>query len=396
MGAATAQRAAPAATAPVTKEWAIYVFMKPDAALEAAAVADIAEMKAAAANDQVHLVVQLERVNDVERLSVEAGREVQIRPDRRVVEPRHSLRDFLRWASTAYPAKRRMLVLWGHSRGVGIDLAGPRAAADGIVVRPDGRATPDSVSGPPADGLKLSEMHQATDPLARVDILGFDACYMSSLEYACELAGRAGYLVAAQGYIRRSGWDYRSLLNALAAAPSASALELADCIVDQATALEGNTNLSRIDLGPIAQDGGIVAAFTRLVGALLRVIDDPIEARALRITLKQASYLQVRQFLDVRDLCYKLLDSFNGAVGEAAADVLAEYDRVVRSRAAGTALGVLNGLSIYCPLFTAELPIGNATADVDAVVDDAEYRRLAFVARTRWLTLCERLDEAAP
>src|SRR5688572_22679496 len=98
MGASTAQRQAPPAPAATTKEWAIYVFMKPDAALEAAAVADIEEMKRAAPNDQVHVVVQLERVNDVERLSIENGQEVQIRPDGRVYGPKESLRGFVEWA----------------------------------------------------------------------------------------------------------------------------------------------------------------------------------------------------------------------------------------------------------------------------------------------------------
>src|SRR3954463_7504627 len=126
MGAATARREAPAAQAPVTKEWAVYVFMKPDAALEAAAVADIEEMKRATSNDQVHVVVQLERVNDVERLSIEGGQETQIRPEGRVYAPKDSLFRFVEWANESYPASRRMLVIWGHSRGVGIDLTGPR------------------------------------------------------------------------------------------------------------------------------------------------------------------------------------------------------------------------------------------------------------------------------
>jgi hypothetical protein len=401
MGAATARREAPAAQAPVTKEWAVYVFMKPDAALEAAAVADIEEMKRATSNDQVHVVVQLERVNDVERLSIEGGQETQIRPEGRVYAPKDSLFRFVEWANESYPASRRMLVIWGHSRGVGIDLTGPRPGAEALGLRSSGRmARRSSPSGPPADGLKLSEVEHATKPLAkpgrgaRLDILGFDACYMSSLEYACELASQADYLVAAQGYMRRSGWDYRAVLNVLAGAKTASPLQLADCIVEQASTLEGNTNLSRIELSAIGPpESGIVGAFGRLVGALERVIEDPIEARALRIVLKQASYLQVRQFLDLRDLCHKLREGFDDPVGEAASAVLVEYERLVKSRATGTALGVLNGLSIYCPLFSAGPAIGDASPDVDAVVDRLEYGSLDFVKQTGWQLLCDRLDE---
>jgi hypothetical protein len=385
---------------PIHKDWAVYVFMKPDAALERAAAADIEEMKLAATSDRLHLVVQLERGNDIERLVVANGQDRLAESPKRQVAAPGSLRDFLDWAGHQYPGKRRMLILWGHSRGVGIDFAGPTVATEiASAFRNEVNRTQAPASGPPEGALRLPALQSALKPAQRddgkpFDVIGFDACYMGSLEYACELASETDYLVAAQGYIKRSGWDYRVVLDALSNDALPSPAEFAAHIVDHAAVLEGNTNLSRIDLTTLGPErgAGMVVAFRRLVAALTRVIDDPVEARALRIALKQTSYLQVRQFLDVRDLCYRLMDAFNEDVNAAAEEVLTAYDAVVRSRATGTALGVLNGLSIYCPLFQAEPSIGDATADVDAVVDHEEYGKLAFVKATGWQKLCELID----
>jgi hypothetical protein len=420
MGAPTPQRNTAAPT-PVTKGWAIYVFMKPDAALEAAAVADIEEMKRATPGDDVHVVVHFERANDVERLSIEAGREVLAKSEPRRPTAEDSVCQFLAWASQHYPATRRMLVIWGHSRGVGIDLAGPSAAPEAVGLSRADLTLRRSPSGPPRDALRIPALGKAIsskltesspdqrriDRKKPLDVLGFDACYMASLEYACELADEAEYLIAAEGYVKRSGWDYRGVLDSVRSVSPVAPDALAWTIVDHAAALEGNTALSRIALNGIdlksiraastaserAKVTGIVGAFYRLVNALTRVVADPIEARALRIALNRTSYLQVRQFLDVRDLCFRLADAFDGDIGAAAAAVLHEYDDMVDSRATGTALGVLNGLSIYCPLFRAEPPLGGASVDVDAIVDRDEYAQLAFVKFTGWLKLCDMLEQ---
>jgi Clostripain family len=419
MGAPTPQRST-TNPAPVKKGWAIYIFMKPDAALEAAAVADIEEMKRAVPGDDVHVIVQFERANDVERLSIEAGREVLAKSSPRRPTAEDNVGQFLAWASQQYPATRRMLVIWGHSRGVGIDLAGPSAAPEAVGLSRADLSLRRSPSGPPRDALRIPGLGRAisklvestSDPRASarkkpLDVLGFDACYMASLEYACELADEAEYVVAAQGYIKRSGWDYRGVLDSARDTGPIAPVDLASRIVEHAAALEGNTALSRIALNGIdlkairsastaserAKVTGIAGAFYRLVNALIRVVADPIEARALRIALRRTSYLQVRQFLDVRDLCYRLADAFDGDIGVAAEAVLVEYEAMVESRATGTALGVLNGLSIYCPLFHAEPPLGGASVDVDAIVDRDEYADLAFVKFTGWLKLCDMLEQ---
>jgi len=108
--------------------------------------------------------------------------------------------------------------------------------------------------------------------------------------------------------------------------------------------------------------------------------------------LKRTSYFQERQVLDLRDLCHRLRAGFDGAVREAADRVLAAYHDMVFSRAIGAALGRLNGVSIYCPLFRAQRPFGADMPDVDAVVMEAQYERLKFASGTGWFALCRQLQ----
>jgi hypothetical protein len=389
-------------------EWAVYIYMKPDQALEEFAERDILEMAAGVKGAAFPVVVQVDQERDVQRLSIASGQATPIEAStwkpvgtNRAVVASVGFADFLRWAGARYPAKRRFVVLWGHSRGVGIDLVGPTAEvidvpddAVGVSLRPSG--------APPADGLSFEELFnlaavfpsaaqripQKLEPVS-IDLLGLDSCYMSSAEFAHELSSRVGYLVAADGAVKRTGWNYRDVLGALSADPVITPAALAATIVEHVRHLDGDVSLARLDL---QNSPALAQAFAALVTALRDIIIDPDEAHALYIMLKRTSYFQVRQFLDLRDLCQRLRAGFDGAVREAADRVLAAYQDMVFSRATGAALGRLNGVSIYCPLFRAQPPFGSDTPDVDAVVMEAQYEQLKFASGTGWFALCRQLQ----
>ena len=409
MVAKRSEPSTPAPEPPGLPEWAVYIYMKPDQALEEFAERDIREMAAGVTGAAFPVAVQMDQERDVQRLSIAAGHATRIDAStwkqagtNRAIRASEGFADFLRWAGTRYPAKRRFVVLWGHSRGVGIDLVGPAAEvvdvpddAGGVFLRPSG--------APPADGLSFEELFnlaavfptaaqgialQSGEPVS-IDLLGLDSCYMSSAEFAHELTSRVGFLVAADGAVKRTGWNYRDVLGALSANPAMAPEALAATIVEHVARLDGDVSLARLDL---EKSPALAQAFAALVSALRDVIVDPDEAHALYIMLKRTSYFQVRQFLDLRDLCHRLRAGFDGAVREAADRVLAAYHDMVFSRAIGAALGRLNGVSIYCPLFRAQRPFGSDTPDVDAVVMEAEYERLKFATGTGWFALCRQLQ----
>ena len=150
---------------------------------------------------------------DVQRLSMVAGHgEARLdagtsgsrpaRPDANPRVPSERLRAISSaWAEHhATRRRRRFVVLWGHSRGVGIDLVGPVGGCRIDV--PDGRSAASFArsrpSGPPAGWHSASsDLLNLGTPCVRlgghrespcnresttsIDLLGLDSCYMSSV-----------------------------------------------------------------------------------------------------------------------------------------------------------------------------------------------------------------------
>lgn len=113
---------------------------------------------------------------------------------------------FLREGLKRYPKRRIVVILSGH--GVG----------------PYGMAQDD---GAPDDLLSPQEMRQAFRQTGlHAELLGLDACLMSHLEIARELAPCAEVLVASQESEPESGWDYASLMRSLHGRPDMSAVHL--------------------------------------------------------------------------------------------------------------------------------------------------------------------------
>ena len=111
-----------------------------------------------------------------------------------------TLASFVNFADTYYPADHTMLVLWDHGGGpiVGYGM--------------------DELAG--GDGLTIIEMAQAMEATPyhggkKLDIVGFDACLMGSIEVADVWSDYADMLVASEEVEQGIGWDwgFLSVLN---------------------------------------------------------------------------------------------------------------------------------------------------------------------------------------
>jgi Clostripain family len=375
--------------------------MKPDAELERAAIADIEEMKKVTNTEGLHIAIQVERANDIERLEIRNGEEFLSRsPDPRPRTLAASLMSFLEWGFQTFPARHTMIVVWGHSRGVGWDLQLP--ARDGLEVPPPPMVPPLTVLSTsmrpdlPSDGLTIPDIRAMMAEFTggpKLALLGFDSCYMSNAEFCYELRDHVEYLVASQSPIGTAGWDYRAVLTTIARRyRTLTPCELGEAIVHHITHLRGSTNLALVDLERVAQ---LADDFRVFVRALRDVTRDPAERRALRILLSRASFLKVRQFLDLRDLCYKVRDNFGPDIQDAAHRLLEQLTDVIAVHEAREgALGRLNGLSIYYPLVQASGFVNGVDTDereANALVDWQEYEGLTFVNDTGWNALVRQL-----
>ena len=149
--------------------------------------------------------------------------------------------DFLQFCNTEYPADHQVVLLWNHGGG---SLAGV--------------AFDEQFDG---DSLSLAEMHQAFDSVFTlsesnppIEMIGFDACLMATLETAQTFSGVARYMVASEELEPGCGWDYSGFLQALADDASQTGATLGMAICDTyATACEelglaDEITLSVIDL----------------------------------------------------------------------------------------------------------------------------------------------------
>ena len=130
---------------------------------------------------------------------------------------RETLRDFLRWGLSAYPAAHIGLVFWNHGSG----------SINGVCF--DELDDDNSLSLRAIDGALGDVKDLAPNGF---DFIGFDACLMGTVETAAILAPHARYMVASQEIEPGSGWDYASIGSFLSSSPWADGAALGRVICD--------------------------------------------------------------------------------------------------------------------------------------------------------------------
>ena len=175
---------------------------------------DLAEMISVALPDNVEVVIQTGGAlrwhcgideNSIGRY-LYRGDELSLLgtlPDASMSEP-DTLRDFLAFCNENYPAQRQVVVLWNHGGG--------------------------SLWGAVFDeryefaALSLPELRQVFETVpatsGQYEAVGFDACLMATVDVADVLRGHARYMVASADVEPGYGWDYATIMRALARGPS--------------------------------------------------------------------------------------------------------------------------------------------------------------------------------
>jgi hypothetical protein len=211
--------------------WTVLVYMAADNNLEKYAIDDLNEMLRGTSSDDVQFIVQIDRAHGFFELGIggvanwESMKRFRVRKnsleelgdigEQDTGDPK-VLSDFIRWGFTSFPSQQRLLVLWNHGnawQGYGGD---------------------DSAN---ANRLDQSELQQAITEgvqgqTQKLELLGFDACLMSTFVAAGALRPYASYLLASEELEPGSGWDYTVILDFLNANPSATPVAVSETIVD--------------------------------------------------------------------------------------------------------------------------------------------------------------------
>lgn len=388
------------------RDWTIMVYLAGDNDLDSAGTVDLKEMKSVGSGEHIHVVAQFDRAGNrgqtqryyLRRGTALAADVVQRLGETNMGDPR-VLEDFVSWASTTYPARRYMLVLWNH--GAGWDDAnifegdvfsgaappvarkgqpvGPNRSARGATVRlSQARAgmarvrralfgsTVEKAVGSRGiayddqardflDNVELKRvMARITRRLGRkLDILAMDACLMSMLEVVYQLRDCAAVTLGSEETEPADGWPYDRVLRALSARPSMDAAALGRAVVRHYLASYAggdNVTQSAVDLTRVTP----LATAVHGLGRALRAALGQAAGRA-GILMARAQVQEYSRpyddYCDLLDLC-NLLDRHcdNAALRAAGAAVRQGVAAgTIASGFKGKRVANSNGISIYFP-----------------------------------------------
>lgn len=388
-------------------KWTVMVFMGAatiagNAPLNDAAEADLAEMRFVGSGDKLNVFVQVHRGLDIvpRRARITQGMPVGIDaleavpPDQAAPEQGHALESFIRWALTEgehdprNPEHFAMLVLWGHAYDFAIGRAPTR---EGTI-----------------DALDFADLSRVLERLqagtgAKLDILGFDACDLATVEIACQLEPFAKYLLGSQIGIPLPGWPYERVLDRIRTpvgrlmGPAEFGSYIVRRFCESYSAESRTASLTLLDLQRATD---LMAVTEALAQALASAITDRILRPRILTLFAQSQTAPGKPYVDVADLCLNLVRRSGDVFVVEAARLLGDFligprpplsgesasgegrpFVVEHGRNAGLTAR-LNGISIYAPHVT-------PGRNFDAVRH--LYQNFVFAQETQWSGLVHAL-----
>lgn len=309
-------------------KWTFMVYLDADNNLDLAGVSDVVEMQSIGSSANVDIVVLFDRCG--EQCGFNGSRVLHVHDgwndtlwggwsdeyELNMGDP-ETLTWFINYTVAGFPADKYALILWDHGGNW------------------EGVCWDDTDD----DYLTMEEVKAALarSVIDHVDLLGFDACLMASIEvaYTMKLSGKVGVLVASEDSIPWDGWPYDTILQKLVDTPSQTEHEFAVEIVERYIASYTHTPLNKVyvTLSAIncAHLGDLVDDFADLAEALLAHFD--AYAGAITGSKNQADrhwfgiwhqgpYIDLHQFVtalgdkneDLRIYTQPIVEKWNGVV----------------------------------------------------------------------------------
>ena len=357
-------------------DWTVLVYMVADNDMEFPGVEDLFEMSRVGSSEDVRILAQMDRAiggysggvlniagdwTTAKRIRVESGRLTEISDIGEVdMGSSDTLSSFITWGISSEPAQRYMVVFWDHGSGwtkFGVD---------------------DSHDG---NGLTLTEIRTGIERsleetgVPRIDLIGFDACLMATIETAYQISDLADAMVAAEETEPMMGWRYDVFLGELERSESMTALDLGRAISDsfEAEVLRtgswlGKYTLSVTDLSQVDETVARMDAFVGELRTFLRGGRSSYlavaEARRMANSFPFTSggMGSPEHLYDLGMFATRVGEIGGESVEAAAISVLESMEEAVTYQVSGGIHSPVSGMSIYFPstegewLSTAESP----------------------------------------
>jgi hypothetical protein len=391
-------------------KWTFMVYLAGDNNLATAGEADLEEMRMVGSTREVNVVAQFDNAGDIGTTRYHLQRRgVGERPiglGKTDSGSPEVLLAFVKWAIDEFPAQRYALVLWNHGNGwepTEIDRVAEEVDArdyDGrdLVVR--GHASlrnvffrttlerilrlpsmteraicMDDGSGHSIDTVELGAVLQRiTAMLGKpLDLLGMDACLMSTLEVAYQARSYACCVVASEELEPAAGWPYHVVLRALTQCPDMPTAELATRIVHayvrSYAQKRSNASVTQAALD-LAHVEVVASAADDLADALIHGL--PATASEVWNALRTTTSFYSSTLWDLGHLCVGLADQTRDAAVRRTARVMVQALAPGNSRFVlaqshrGQRVERCTGVSVYLP----------ALVDISSYYSDVEFARL--------------------
>lgn len=199
--------------------WTILVYLDADNDLERAGIINFNQMEAVGSTRDVHIIVQMDRIKGYDSSNgdwTNTRRYLITRDNDRYImnsvrlddgslgecdmgNPQ-TLRDFVQWGVSEFPAEHYCLIMWDHGSGWEFRSLSTEPKYKYIAADFTTRT-----------GMNVTDIPAALRGI-NLDVIAFDACHMQQLEVAYELRNSAGYMVGSAATEPSPGYNYSDLL----------------------------------------------------------------------------------------------------------------------------------------------------------------------------------------
>jgi hypothetical protein len=334
----------------VEKSWTFMVYLDGDNDLELAAIDNFMKMSFVGSTSEVNIVVQFDRIDgycdwyenwtDCKRFYITKGitptaASATMDLDECNMGDPNTLRNFVEWAMSEYPAEKYALILWDHGSGWKKKWV-PWKDDTGIA-----RWVCLDITN--SDYLTLQETEQALTG-KYIDLLGYNACLMHLIEVVYQMVGCSGESVGAESvtYV----WPYHTILEDLTGNPTMTSRTLGATIVQRYIESRSDTQ-SAVDEGDVPS---LVTAVDNLAQVLISKLPGSYnEIQQARNNVQDFEYDGgYKYYIDLYDFA-ELIKEYVPDAGSAAQAVMDNVNTAVYAEEHGTDYPNAHGLSIYFP-----------------------------------------------
>ncbi len=335
----------------IEREWLVILYAGGDNNLADDVLRDVNELESVGSRDDVHVVTLIDTGKSTE-VPIKGARAFYIKHDRvdmkefEIDSPvLHSytsldmgdpkvLSQFVTEMAKRFPAKHIMVIISSHGYG-----------KDGIIDDETSR-----------DRLTLKELrtalHQIRDELGRsLDVIGFDACEMATLEVAQAVRKYAEYMIASQAPENDDGWPYKRILEYFNSTEEDKPVEVVKNTVNSAHEVSAYIpTLSALKLDNVPK---VTEALNKFASRLL-LTDTPMSVlyNIAKHTWTSRVGGEYRDIYDFASLIYKDPQITDRALKESAKKLMdAVQETVIANSTASGYFRRAHGLSIYFPIY---------------------------------------------